>query len=57
MIQRIINLGMIDRRVRGPWETERQPRSSYPHAAEPEQLRGPFEPVSCKAGPHRRTVG
>jgi len=42
MIQRIINLGMIDRRVRGPWETERQPRSSCPHTAEPEQLRGPL---------------
>ena len=41
MIRRIINPGMIDRRVRGPLETERQPRSSRPHTAEPEQLRGP----------------
>src|SRR2546425_7512959 len=39
-------------RPSGPWsfETERQPRSSRPHTAEPEQLRGPLSPYQARPG-------
>src|SRR2546426_6924896 len=39
-------------RPSGPWsfETERQPRSSRPHTAEPEQLRGPLSPYHARPG-------
>ena len=50
MIRLIINPGMIDRRVRGPW---RPSDSQGRHALllhEPEQLRGPLSPYHARLG-------